>query len=66
MTRDEGPREIMAARFTCRGPVEAPHDPTELDLPEDVVVRCPRCGKEYCRAPAWSAVWRAEWPKRKR
>lgn len=66
MTRDEGPREIMAARFTCSGPVESPHAPTMLDLPEDAIVRCPCCGLEFRRAQGWSAVWRAEWPKRER
>ncbi len=62
MTDDGNPREIKASSVICAGSDSGRHEPRKLDLPENVTVRCPDCGREYRRAAEWSPVWRARWP----
>ncbi|GAB5469997.1 MAG: hypothetical protein Kilf2KO_30270 [Rhodospirillales bacterium] len=57
------PQDIRNSEVLCSGPEEAPHEPRRLLLPAKGSVACPLCGRSYRRAPHWSGISTASWPK---
>jgi hypothetical protein len=54
--------QVRGSAVRCYGPPEAAHDEAVIDIPAREVVRCPECGRLFCRTALWNALSGAIWP----
>lgn len=54
---------VSSPEVTCTGSKDDPHEPVLVAVPAMSTARCPICGRQYVRAPAWLLRARAVWPK---
>ncbi|QPH54120.1 hypothetical protein [Pontivivens ytuae] len=63
MKKQERVKIVRSGTVRCRGRLTRTHAVIALRLPPGRTMACPICGQRFRRAPDWTSVSHAAWPR---